>query len=218
MSAAAAHSMPEPDVLGELLHSLSQPLTSLRCSLELSIEENDQPHENVAAALKQTERVIGVVKLMQEYLDFDPVPDPAPRTSLAASLHSVLEDLSVLVEARELHIHFRGTCNATLPISERRLTLALRYLMGWVIESQPVRGGIRFLLQDRVSESVLTLHSLAAIHESDSLGLPKSDRVGATLEQVRIAIARRVLETAGASIVIGNADGVVLQVQVPRVR
>ena len=31
-----------PDVLGELLHSLSQPLTTLQCSLELSILELHQ--------------------------------------------------------------------------------------------------------------------------------------------------------------------------------
>ena len=32
---------PSPDVLGDLLHSLSQPLTSLRCFLELSLIINE---------------------------------------------------------------------------------------------------------------------------------------------------------------------------------
>jgi len=40
---AGSHSFSKPvacpDVLGELLHSLSQPLTGLRCSLELSLDE-----------------------------------------------------------------------------------------------------------------------------------------------------------------------------------
>ncbi len=71
-----------PDVLGELLHSLSQPLTSLRCSLELSLdlplelsrelsikEVAEQQQESVAAALQQTEKVIGMIQLMREYLD-----------------------------------------------------------------------------------------------------------------------------------------------------
>ena len=57
-------------MLGELLHSLSQPLTSLRCSLELSVEEIiGQPQNAVAAALEQTDRVIAVVRLMREYLE-----------------------------------------------------------------------------------------------------------------------------------------------------
>ncbi len=74
----SAGPLPQPEslrtgVLGELLHSLSQPLTSLRCSLELSIDEDAaQSHQTVAAALEQTERVIRVVRLMQEFLDSDP--------------------------------------------------------------------------------------------------------------------------------------------------
>ena len=60
----------EQALLGELLHSLSQPLTSLRCSLELSVEEiAGQQQDAVSAALEQTDRVIGVVRLMREYLD-----------------------------------------------------------------------------------------------------------------------------------------------------
>jgi hypothetical protein len=66
------------DVLGEMFHSLSQPLTSLRCSLELSlqlpaglsIEKVAEHHQqSVALALQQTERVIALVESIREYLD-----------------------------------------------------------------------------------------------------------------------------------------------------
>ena len=54
------------EVLGELLHSLSQPLTSLRCSLELSIDEvADRQQATVSVALQQTEKVIGMIQLMR---------------------------------------------------------------------------------------------------------------------------------------------------------
>jgi len=68
----------DPDVLGELLHSLSQPLTGLLCSLELSLhlpaglsleEIVEQRQESVAAALEQTEKVIAVVQSLRDYLD-----------------------------------------------------------------------------------------------------------------------------------------------------
>src|SRR6266436_6630688 len=73
-----------PDLLGELLHSLSQPLTGLRCSLELSLqvpvdrsieEVTEQQQANVSVALQQTEKVIGMIQLMREYLD---AGQPAP--------------------------------------------------------------------------------------------------------------------------------------------
>lgn len=67
-----------PDVLGELLHSLSQPLTGLRCSLELSLhlpaglsveEIAKQRQKSVAVALQQTEKVIALVQSLRDYLD-----------------------------------------------------------------------------------------------------------------------------------------------------
>jgi hypothetical protein len=66
-----------PDVVGELLHSLCQPLTSLRCILELSLDRSLEPatnhamnyQESVSAALQQTDRVIGLIQLMREHLE-----------------------------------------------------------------------------------------------------------------------------------------------------
>jgi hypothetical protein len=68
----------DPDVVGELLHSLSQPLTGLLCSLELSLhlpaglslqEIVEQRQQSVAAALEQTEKVIALVQSLRDYLD-----------------------------------------------------------------------------------------------------------------------------------------------------
>jgi hypothetical protein len=60
-------------VLGELLHSLSQPLTSLHCALELSIDPvAEQQREAVSAALEQVDRAIRVVELMRQYLEAEP--------------------------------------------------------------------------------------------------------------------------------------------------
>jgi hypothetical protein len=60
-------------VLGELLHSLSQPLTTLHCSLELSIDPvAEQQQKAVAAALEQLDRAIRVVELMRECLKAEP--------------------------------------------------------------------------------------------------------------------------------------------------
>jgi hypothetical protein len=66
------------DVIGKWLHSLSQPLTGLRCVLELSLadppglspEEVERRRlEVVAAALQQTEKAIAVVELMRDYME-----------------------------------------------------------------------------------------------------------------------------------------------------
>lgn len=70
-------------VLGELLHSLSQPLTSLHCALELSIDPvAEQQQKAVSAALEQVDRAIHVVELMRECLEAKPAA-PAPRSGIA---------------------------------------------------------------------------------------------------------------------------------------
>src|SRR5271169_6211102 len=106
MSASPNFLLPHsPDVLAELLHSLSQPLTGLRCSLELSIAETaERQQENVAAALQQTEQVIGMIQLMREYLDASQ-PEPEPLSStLAPVIRSVVEDLATIAAVRDIRL------------------------------------------------------------------------------------------------------------------
>jgi len=103
-----------PDVLGELLHSLSQPLTSLRCSLELSLandEKTDPRQETVSIALQQTERVIGMVQLMREYVEAEqPGPDANP-SAMAPVARSVIEELCSIAAVHDIRLRLAGTCN-----------------------------------------------------------------------------------------------------------
>jgi signal transduction histidine kinase len=80
-SPGAAHT---PNILADLMHSLCQPLTTLRCSLELSLDQEAQfpakqptkafmerQREGISVALQQTDEVIRLIQLMRDYLDAD---------------------------------------------------------------------------------------------------------------------------------------------------
>jgi light-regulated signal transduction histidine kinase (bacteriophytochrome) len=246
---ASSHSFPTrpqaPDVLGELLHSLSQPLTSLRCSLELSLEVSpeqvaERQQESVAIALQQTEKVIGMIQLMREYLDAEQPGPEASSTALAPSLRSVIEDLSSIAAVRGIQLRLVGTCLATVPVPEPRLRLALQYLIATMVEVQPSDRKITLLLGQGPAGTVLRVegergshepnvrepnfhdlnfHDLeqnATSHSAKLAPVRASSASLSTLRRVRLAIARRVLETAGASLVLagGGADptGFVLRV------
>ena len=206
-------------MLGELLHSLSQPLTGLRCSLELSLEEAaEQQQESISAALQQTEKVIGMVQLMREYLDAEQPGPEAVSVALAPALRSVVEELSSIAAVRGIQLRMVGTCAATVPVPESRLRLALQYLIAAMIEAQPVGGKVMLLLGEGPAGAVLRVEGERDFRELDfrereqSATSPrtKSDPAGATsasastLRRVRLAIASRVLETAGASLVFGD--------------
>jgi hypothetical protein len=217
-------------VLDELLHSLSQPLTSLRCSLELSLELSpeelaEQQQESVAVALQQTEKVIGMIQLMREYLDAEQPGPEACSTALAPSLRSVIEELSSIAAVRGIQLRLVGTCMAAVPVPESRLRLALQYLMATIMEAQQVGGKVTLLLGEGPVGAVLRVEGERGslepnfhepnFHEMEpSATSPPAQRtrVGAssasvsTLRRVRLAIASRVLETAGASLVFGDGD------------
>jgi hypothetical protein len=208
-------------VLGELLHSLCQPLTSLRCSLELSIEEvAEQQQESVAVALQQTERVIGMIQLMREYLDAEQPGPEAFSSALAPVMRSVIEDLSSIAAVRGVRLRLVGTCTATVPVPESRLRLALQYLIASMIEAQAVGGKVTLLLGEGPAGAVLRVEGERGFREVDfqnqepSAMSPRTKRdpegatsaSGSTLRRVRLAIASRVLETAGASLVFGDVS------------
>jgi hypothetical protein len=194
-------------VLGELLHSLSQPLTGLRCSLELSLQlpvdrsieqVAEQQQASVAVALQQTEKVIGMIQLMREYLDAEQPAPEAFSSALAPATRSLIKELSSIAAVRGVRLRLVGTCTATVP--ESRLRLALQYLIAAMIEAQPMGGKVMLLLGEGPAGAVLRV-------ESDrGLRLQKHSETSlqTTLRGVRIAIASRVLEGAGASLVFGG--------------
>src|SRR5260370_15787253 len=159
-SRSFAKEAPSPDVLGELLHSLSQPLTTLRCSLELSLDHAtevvaEEQQASVSAALQQTEKVIGMIQLMREYLDAEQRGREAYSTELGPVVQNVIEELSTIAAARGIEVDLVGACTASLPVSEERLRLALQYLIAAKIEVQPVGGRVTLLLGDGPAGAVL---------------------------------------------------------------
>lgn len=209
-----------PDVLGELLHSLSQPLTSLRCSLELSIDEvAEKQRTSVSVALQQTENIIGMIQLMREYLDSEQPSRATYSTAFAPAVRSVIEGLSSIAAVRGCRLRLVGTCTGILPIAESRLRLALQYLIVAIIESdseaqaeaQAGGGRVTFLLSDGPAGAVLRAESERNRARIGSIITSASPAV-LTLRRIRMSIAGRVLETAGASLIFSSGGGFVLRI------
>lgn len=201
-----------PDVLGELLHSLSQPLTSLRCSLELSLDRSieevaGQPQATFAVALQQTEKVIGMIGLMREYLDAEQLGPTTLSSHLAATLRNVIEELSSIASVRGVRLCLVGTCAATMPVAESRLRLALQYLISSMIEAQSVGGKVMLLLGEGPAAAVLRVEGEHRFRHPEFLARsePKSASVS-KLRRMRLAIASRVLENVGASLAFYGGD------------
>ncbi len=237
MSAAHLSSfMQDQDVLGELLHSLSQPLTSLRCSLELSLDEAaEQQQAAVGIALQQTERVIGMIQLMREYLDAEQPGLETRRVACDRVLRAVVEDMASVAELRGVELRLEGACSATLPLAETRLRLALQYLTSALIEAAADGDRVVLRLEEGSTESTLRgeIQGRRQPPEGDISALPagsprsapnrgartwgtEANSIHGTLRMVKLAIARRVLETGGTLLAVEEGDRTGFLLRIPR--
>jgi len=216
----ASRLLQDHEILGELLHSVSQPLTSLCCSLELSVEKAaGQQQEAVAAALEQAERVIGQVRLLREYLDAELMAPAAQSVGLAPVVRAVAEQLSSVAAVNQVELRIIGTSSATISVSEARLRLALQYLLGTLIEAQPARRTITLRFEEGVAESRLSAQVEGASSSRADAGSAKQEKEDFALltsRKVRLAIAARVLESAGASLTVGGGAPSNFLLHIPR--
>ena len=211
-------------LLQDLLHLVSQPLTTLHCTLEHSLMVdllNEDPvvrSEEVALALQQTDRVIEAVRLMREYLEAEEGLFRAEPFSLGLAIENVLEQVSVLAEARGLRLFACGTSTAAIPVKGVWLQRALFYLVGLLLESEPDGRAITVVLEDGATQSLVSGHSLPANSSSDVP--PDSPPRWApnvnTLRQVKIEIARCVLEVSGASLELYSGSNAGFLIRLPR--
>jgi hypothetical protein len=183
---------------------LSQPLTGLRCSLELSLGRVAAQHqESVATALQQTEKVVDMIRLIREYIDADQ-PGPSPfSTALLPALRNLIEDLMSIAELRDVDVRLAGSCMATLPLPEARLRLALHYLIAAAIDAQPAGGRVTLALTECPAGTVLRTERDSV----DRLSPRPTTASALTSCRAKRAIASRVLESAGASLVFEDEGG-----------
>ena len=140
-----------------------------------------------------------MVQLMREYLDAEHMDADGTPVFLAPVVSSISEELSSAAVVRDIKLRLVGACSATLPIPESRLRLALQYLIAALIEAQPNGGRVTLLLAEGPAGTVLRAEG------DDDTPRPNSvdQHRGAlpALRTARLAIASRVLENAGASLV-----------------
>ncbi len=220
----AGRMLQDHEILGELLHSVSQPLTSLCCSLELSVEKAaGQQQEAVASALEQAERVIGQVRLLREYLDAELVVPTATPTALAPVLRTVVEQMSSIAAVKQAELKIVGTSSATIAVSEGRLRMALQYLLSALIEEHDAKRTITLRFEERVGESLLMarLKRAGSARNDGASALPEREDAGTSISRkVKLAIAARVLESGGASLMFGgeSASDFLLHIPLPSAR
>ena len=117
------------DPLGELLHALNQPLTQIRCSLELALRRPssiEDYQETLAAALGQAERASNISFAMQQVLEIKRQKGISPqKTRLSTAAEGVLTDFLPVAASTGINIIRRESADCEVAVSAGVLGTAL---------------------------------------------------------------------------------------------
>lgn len=209
--------------ISELFHQLSQPLTTLNCCLEISLQEKRAPsrhRRDLGIALQQAETVARLVAQLRELVDAGTPSGQREQSALDACLKEAVGDL--LPVAQSLKVKLGLCCHGPLyvGIEASRLKHALFRLMEFALHGSRAGGEARITAEQVGKNAVLRMKMSA------SAGVQKRaarNRVASKQsvfdQQLALAVAARIFESAqGALEFRPRPGGLWIQVRLPMVK
>src|SRR5271166_5251889 len=191
--------------VSDALHKLSQPLTALQCSLELSLIRDQTSAEfraSVEAALENADRLRQSLLLLRELSDADDPGDISAPIDLQRLLQELREDLLPVFESAG------GRFDLTSDLVQIRgngtkLTRALFYLLEYLLRSSP-RASLRVHVgQANGHQAEIRITSEGAVSSAASV-VDLSEPISAG----EMEIARRAFRAVGGDLAfVGSAAG-----------
>jgi signal transduction histidine kinase len=189
-------------LMEDLFHALSQPLTSLRCQLELGLRDgrSDQDYrECLAGALEQAERTS---RLTVELRDVSEATETEVRNACCAfdaTLATVAEEIAVLARIKDVRVNAQPSPRFMVAAHRERLSRALFHLLKFAVESAAPGSELNLHTMTSATGLVLTIGSRA-------LGAEDNDETEHQAEELTVAVtfdlrlAEYILEALGGSL------------------
>lgn len=201
-------------LLADLFHALSQPLTTLRCCLGLSLQKSSAGRQNppdLEIASQAAESVARLVACIRELVESASPPQAHAAANLDECLRGVVDDLRLVTESMQVTVSVFSAGSMQLQIEPNRLRQALFHLFGFAVRS--CQAGRELHITVRENEDVVLALCGRALD-------PACDANGESAELERrlaLAIARRIFGTVGGHVQLQSTSGYLsLAVHLPR--
>ena len=190
----------ERSFVSEIFHTLSQPLTALQCSLELSLLRDtsaDELRTSIAAALENAESLRQRLMLVRGLNDADDPGDITRPVDLSALLGGLQEEMAPLFESAGQEFQL------TLPAgdvkvygNQVKLTRALFYLLEYLFRYSRRGATLGVTLGQGGAQALIEIVSCSSppVSPADDDGEPSSNC------SCEVEFARRSLCAAGGSL------------------
>ena len=213
-STAAVVGEPQ-QLVSELLHQLSQPLTTLCCALELALLQTPtavQYVEIVRQALAQAEKVSELANAIRELFDASRAGESGEVLDLRRAVEDAIADLVPVAESRGVQVCRLPGPLCPVRFDGPRLRQALFHLIAFAIGSGNAGATVTIELVGRGSEAMLALTVSGPGSGNDR----SADSDLEPLRRLGLGIARAIFEAQGGRFCAGRgAEGVNVEVGLP---
>ncbi|MGA9811126.1 MAG: hypothetical protein WBQ64_00025 [Terriglobales bacterium] len=219
--AAAANRGPR-QLVSDLFHQLSQPITTLCCSLELAELQTpsaDQYGEIVRRALEQAEKVSWLATAIRELFDAGQAGDGGEVLELRWVVEDTVADLLPVAQSAGVQVCYSPRSSCPVWFDAPRLRQGLFHLLGFGVSSGVSGAVLQIDLEERGDEVWLTL-TLSGRRDVEDASLAGASHDPLPDEMVRrlgLGIARAVFEAGGGCLRLeGGGEGLSVEVRLPR--
>jgi hypothetical protein len=212
----------QESLLPELLHAMNQPLTSLRCSLELTLlqpRDSEEYRKRLRESLRLTEDIVVLSSGIRELLDVEQPSENVGRVAFERVLESSVRELLPLAEEQEIRLILN--CTSVLPVlgDSQRYLAALLYFLSFLFSFAKPSDELRVTagVDDAWITFRMALEKAAAkVDESTWNG---TDAAGSARSYLRLLIARRIFEIEGGNVSVDREkQRICLSVKLPRLQ
>ncbi|HEV2728736.1 MAG TPA: hypothetical protein VGV15_01780 [Terriglobales bacterium] len=210
-------------LISDLFHALNQPLTTLRCSLELTLHqparEAEQYREALNHALEHAEQIARLASGIHELVEVDQSGAESEVLQLDSYLQHTVMDLLPVAEAAGVRVSLRRSSCCYVLFERQRLRSALFHLLEYVLGSSSSGSVVNIEALEQDGDAVIALGSssntaLSAVQSLD--GGDREFRERELARRLRLALARGIFESAGGRFhAETNAETFFLEVRLP---
>ncbi len=199
-------------LMADLFHALNQPITALRCALELGLHQprtTGQYRDVLQKGLEQAEQIAGWATGIRELLQAQDAGDACQMVAFESFLREELQDMQPVAESLRVSFALRCSGSAVVRFEPHRLRQTLFCLLDFALRSSRAGSVLQIEVQEHHHEAVLRMagspgaagrvgHRQSPLNRERTLSLRR--RLG-------LAIPRRLVEAAGGRLETGNRRG-----------
>jgi signal transduction histidine kinase len=192
------------EVLRNLIHELSQPLTSLRGSLEVALlgdMDESECRKVLEQSLQETHRMARGLETLREVLEAEDPGEDFQLVDWKAFVTKVVEDVAPMAREKGLRLVLEPRTDAYVKVNPSRVESALRELLQRVIRNGPRKRVIRIGLsvQERTASLSVCDEGLAREVAAPAVSTQPASSLTGACESTQLAwwILRRSIEGQG---------------------